>query len=73
MFFTRCIVGLVGCLPVQWKSTGSIRLALDYDGHKERLIAWHRAELLRLDSVLYLRLTSPNLIEDWKKAVREYS
>ncbi|MFZ2167405.1 MAG: hypothetical protein WAV50_00880 [Minisyncoccia bacterium] len=73
MFFTRCIVNLVGCLPVSWKATRRIRFALKYDDRKKKVIAWHQAKLEKLDPMFYLQRTSPALVEDWKKAVAEYS
>lgn len=73
MFFTRCVVSLIGCLPVSWKGTRHIRFALEYDDRKKKVIEWHQERLEKLDPVLYLQRTSPNLVEDWKKVVAERS
>lgn len=50
LFFARCVVYVLGLLPEQWRISRELQLVLGYDNCKKRVVAWHRAELEKLDS-----------------------
>lgn len=49
MFFARCVVYLGGLLPRHSQFSAKPRRLFDYCGCIEKVVAWHRAELKRLD------------------------
>ena len=45
---------VVSIVPAQGKFSGCFRLLFDYDDCRKKVVAWHRAELEKLDHVFQI-------------------
>ena len=63
LFFAFCVLALI---PAESKSSGKfsqhLRLMLDYDGCEQKVIAWHRAELEKLDCIFVVQKEIAGLV-----------
>lgn len=71
MFFTRCVVYLGGFLPKQSKFSAKLRLLFDYYSCKERVVAWHKVELEKLDAGFRIEQAGIRLVAAREKAIAE--
>lgn len=51
LFFALIVVGVVGYPPGQGRVSQYMRRALKYEDCQKRVVAWHRTELARLNSI----------------------
>jgi len=62
LFWSLIVVTIVGILPQGSWITWRIRWMLDYTGCKERVVAWHFAQLEKLDSNFRLQRAEFKLV-----------
>ena len=71
LFLAQCIVIIVRIFPKNWKFSWRLRWLLYYNECEKRVIAWHKAELEKLDSGFRLQQAEFKLVAARTKAHRE--
>lgn len=71
MFFARCVVYLGGLLPKKSKFSAQLRLLFDYYYCTGKVVAWHKAELERLDAGFRIEQAGIRLVAARGKAIAE--